>query len=68
MDKQTIYCRDPETGAPWALDTQPKPIAEAKRKRQPVNIQRESLDTDTPPATEESETNGRAEDAETVEQ
>lgn len=46
MDEKLIYCRDPQTGAPWVLDEQPRPIAETKRKRQPINIQRESLDTE----------------------
>lgn len=52
MDERTIYCRDPHTGAPWVLDTQPKPIAEAKRRRQPVNIQREPRETDIDDSTD----------------
>lgn len=47
MDKQLIYARDPETGAPWVLDEQPRPIAAERRRKTPQIVQREPLPDDT---------------------
>lgn len=65
MDKQLIYARDPDTGAPWVLDEQPRPIATERRRKTPQVVQREPLPDDS--TTPEPQPNSEAQHEDTGE-